>query len=409
MNKQIDNNDTLREGALSDIKVIDLSTAAAAPYISTHLADFGAEVIKVEKPIVGDPIRSWGEQRDGISLYWQALARGKKCITLDLRTTKGRELLLKLCESADIIVENFRPGTLEKWDLGPEVLHEANSQLIIMRLTGFGQDGPYSKKPGFGTLAEAMSGFSYTTGLPDGPPTLPALPLGDGIAGIFGAYAVMVALHARNTTKVSKGQVLDLALYEPILRLLESNTLDYDQLGIIRERNGNQLPQTTPRNTYKTLDDTWVVISGSTPATAERILKAIGRSDLLKDPKFSDNPSRRKNAKELDSYIAEWISQRYFSEVMDTMDSYEVAIAPVYSVKDVVEDPHFSARETIIKVHSDELDEVALHNVTPKMSLTPGEIRWAGPALGKHNMEIYCEELKISYKEFLTLQEEGII
>jgi crotonobetainyl-CoA:carnitine CoA-transferase CaiB-like acyl-CoA transferase len=397
------------EGALKGLKVLDLATAAAAPWVATFMSDFGADVIKVEKPNEGDPIRSWGEQRDGVPLFWQAVGRGKKSITLDLRKPKGRELLLKLCEKADLLVENFRPGRLEQWNLGPDVLHEVNPDLIILRVTGFGQDGPYAKRPGFGTLAEAMSGFAHTTGFPDGPPTLPPLPLGDGIAGIFGAFGAMVALFARETKKVNRGQVLDLALYEPILRLLEANTVDYDQLGIVRGREGNRLPQTTPRNAYKTSDNKWVALSGSTPVTAERVLKAIEKEELLTDPRFSDNRARRAHADELDQLIEEWMSKHPISDVMEIMESYEVAVAPIYSVKDVFEDPHFRARESIIKVPSEELGEVALNNVIPKMSLTPGSIRWPGPSLGKHNEEIYCEELGLSKEELEALKKEQVI
>jgi crotonobetainyl-CoA:carnitine CoA-transferase CaiB-like acyl-CoA transferase len=397
------------EGALAGIRVLDLGTAAAAPWVATFMGDFGADVIKVEKPDEGDPIRSWGEQRDGVPLFWQAVGRNKRSVTLDLRKPKGRELLLELCKTADILVENFRPGRMEQWNLGPDVLHQANPNLIILRITGFGQYGPYAERPGFGTLAEAMSGFAHTTGFPDGPPTLPPLPLGDGITGIFGAFGVMVALHALNSKKVNRGQVLDLALYEPILRLLEANTVDYDQLGIVRGRQGNRLPQTSPRNAYHTADDKWVAISGSTPSTAERVLKAIGKAELLSDPRFSDNRARRANADELDKLIQDWIAERPQSEVMEIMESFEVAAAPIYSVKDVFEDPHFRARETIIKVPSDELGEVALNNVIPKMSLTPGSIRYPGPSLGKHNEEVYMGELGLSQEELSKLKEERII
>ncbi|WP_218962810.1 CaiB/BaiF CoA transferase family protein [Fredinandcohnia onubensis] len=396
-------------GALADLRVLDIATAAAAPWASTLMADFGAEVIKVEKPNEGDPIRSWGEQKGNVPLFWQSIGRGKKSITLDLRKEKGKEIFLSLCKTADVVVENFRSGTLERWGIGPDILHEVNPKLVILRLTGFGQFGPYSKRPGFGTLAEAMSGYSYTTGLKDGPPTLPSLPLGDGIAGIFGAFSIMVALHARNSKRIGKGQVLDLALYEPILRLLEANTIDYDQLGVIRTRQGNRLPQTTPRNLYKTLDSAWIALSGSTPATAERVLRAIGRADLISNPKFSNNRARRENADELDELIQAWFEKHSLQEALVIMEEYEVAVAPVYSVKDVFEDPHFQERETIIKVPSEELGEVALNNVIPKMSLTPGSIRWPGPTLGKHNKEIYCNELGMCVKDLEILQQENVI
>lgn len=399
---------TNNKQALEGVKVLDLATAAAAPWVATFMADFGADVIKVEKPNEGDPIRSWGEQRDGVPLFWQAVARGKKSVTLDLRKPKGKELLLKLCKDTDVLIENFRPGRMEAWGLGPEILHEVNPNLIIIRVTGFGQYGPYASRPGFGTLAEAMSGFAHTTGFPDGPPTLPPLPLGDGIAGIFGAFGVMVALYARDAQGFKKGQVLDLALYEPILRLLEANTVDYDQLGLIRGREGNRLPQTSPRNAYKTSDEKWIAISGSTPTTAERIFKAIGKEELLKDSRFIDNRARRKNADDLDKLIQEWVLERPQKEVQEVFESFEVAVAPIYSVKEVFEDPHFRARETITKVLSEELGEVSLNNVIPKMSMTPGKIRSAGPQLGKHNDEIYSQ-LGVSSDELSRLKAEGII
>ncbi|WP_209125665.1 CaiB/BaiF CoA-transferase family protein [Alkalihalobacillus sp. BA299] len=394
--------------ALEGVKIIDLATAAAAPWIATFMADFGADVIKVEKPKEGDPIRGWGEQRDGIPLFWQAISRGKKSITLDLRKEKGKELLLELVKETDILIENFRPGKLESWGLAPEVLHEVNPRLIIMRVSGFGQYGPYSSKPGFGTLAEAMSGFAYTTGFPDGPPTLPALPLGDGITGIFGAFGVMVALYARDVQKMDKGQVLDLALYEPILRLLEGNTVDFDQLGLIRGRSGNRLPQTSPRNAYKTVDGEWIAISGSTPSTAIRVFKAIGQEHLLNDPRFKDNRARLKYAEDLDKIISEWVSQHTQKEAVQIFESFEVAVAPIYSVKDVFEDLHFNARETIIKIPSEELGEVALNNVIPKMSLTPGKIKSAAPSLGKHNQEVY-KKIGLTDEQLSQLIEEGII
>jgi crotonobetainyl-CoA:carnitine CoA-transferase CaiB-like acyl-CoA transferase len=397
------------KGALQGIRVLDIATAAAAPWAATFMADLGADVIKVEKPNEGDPLRQWGEQREGVGLFWQTIGRGKKAITLDLRAPQGRELLLKLVTTADVLIENFRPGRLEQWNLGPQVLHEANPNLIILRITGFGQYGPYAERPGFGTLAEAMSGFAHTTGFPDGPPILPALPLGDGITGIFGAYGVVAALLARKNGITTGGQVLDLALYEPIMRLLEANTIDYDQLGIIRGREGNRLPQTTPRNVYKTKDDRYVALSGSTPSTAERVMRGIGEEDSLQNPKFSNNRARRENADEFEGMIEKWMAKHTFDEIMHTMEQYEVAIAPIYSIKDVFEDPHFRSRETIVKIHSEELGEVAVNNVIPKMSQTPGEIRWAGPSLGKHNQEIYCGELGLSEQEFDDLRKKQII
>ena len=366
-----------REGALAGVKVIDAATLFAGPFAATLLGDYGAEVMKVEHPR-GDPARRHGPSVDGVNLWWKTLARNKRIVSLYLGDQAGQEALLRLVDDADVLIENFRPGTLERWGLGWDVLSRRNPGLVLARVTGFGQHGPMAREPGFGTLAEAMSGFAAMTGEPDGPPTLPPFALADGIAGIMTAYAVMVALRARDRT--GRGQVIDLALIEPILAILGPQITVYDALGRVQPRTGNRSVHNAPRNTYRTRDGRWLAVSTSAQTIAERVVRLVGREDLIEEPWFASGEQRAAHADELDAAVGAWIAERTADEVMRAFSEAQAAVAPIYDASDIVEDPQLAALRTIVRVPDDELDEVAMLNVPFRLSETPGCIRWPGRA-----------------------------
>lgn len=371
--------------ALSGVRVLDTATLFAGPLAATLLGDFGAEVIKIEHP-KGDPVRSHGAQRDGVGLWWKMLGRNKKAMTLYLGAPEGQELFRRLVADADVVIENFRPGTLERWGLGYDELKQINPGLVLARVTGFGQTGPYSKRPGFGTLAEAMSGFAAITGEPDGPPTLPPFGLADGIAALTTAFAVMTALRAREAT--GEGQVVDLAIIEPILTLLGPQIITYDQLGELQARTGNRSHNNAPRNTYRTRDGSWVAISTSAQSIAERVMRLVGRPELIDEPWFATGAERAKHADVLDEAVGSWIAERDRDEVVKAFEDAQAAVAPIYNAADVMADPQFQALGTIATVPDDELGPVKMQNVLFRLSRTPGRIESAGPPLGAHTAEI---------------------
>ncbi|HUZ03601.1 MAG TPA: CoA transferase [Thermomicrobiaceae bacterium] len=392
---------------LDGVRVIDAATLMAAPWSASYLGEFGADVIKIEQPKIGDHQRRWGTKRNGIPLMWKSLSRNKRSITLDLRRPKGAEIFRRLIETADVLIENFRPGTLERWGLGPDELLALNPKLVILRVTGYGQTGPYSSQPGFGTLAEGFSGFSHVVGEADGPPTLANLPLGDGIAGLTGAYAVMVALFGRANNN-GRGQVIDLSLYEPLFRLLEPALIDYDQLGVAQGRIGNRSAHVAPRNTYRCGDGQWVSLSGSTQTIWERLCSAMGRPELATDPRFSSNELRIENVEALDAEIGAWMALHPRSEVIATMNSAEVAVGPINDIPTIFADPHFAAREDLVEVEDPDFGTMRLANVVPRLSATPGRIRSTGPAMGAHTDEVLTE-LGIGPAEIAALREEGVL
>ena len=397
---------------LKGLKVVDVSILVAGGLISTFLGDFGADVIKVEHPQRGDPLRHLSAKplRHGYSAWWTVFSRNKKCITLNLGSTKGQEILKRLIKNADLLIENFRPGTMERWNLGYETLSEINQRLIMMRVTGFGQTGPYKDRPGFGTLAESMSGLAHITGFPDGPPTLPPLGLADSISALMGTYAVMFAIYYRDIRGKGVGQYIDLSVLEPIFAILGPQTTEFEQLGVIQNRTGNRIPFAAPRNAYRTRDGKWVALSGSAQTIAERILKAVERPELIKHPNFKDNRSRLQHADELDEIVGGWIGKHSFEEVMKRFEECEAAIAPIYDITQITLDPHFEARETITAVYDHWLGtNVKMQNVFPKFSRTPGKIRWTGPPLGYHNKEIYIGHLGFTDEEMEKLKAEGVI
>ncbi|MFH9737809.1 CaiB/BaiF CoA transferase family protein [Streptomyces roseolus] len=371
---------------LQGLRVLDLATLFAGPLAAMMLGDFGADVVKVEHPRKPDPSRGHGPAKDGVGLWWKVLGRNKRTVTLDLSTPGGRDALLRLAAGADVIVENFRPGTLERWGLGWEELSTVNPRLVLARVTGFGQFGPYAHRPGFGTLAEAMSGFAAITGEPDGPPTLPPFGLADSIAALATAYAVMTALAARTTT--GHGQVVDMAIIEPMLSVVGPHPLWYDQLGYVQPRTGNRSRNNAPRNTYRTSDGSWVAVSTSAQSIAERVMRLVDRAELIDEPWFADGTGRAAHADVLDEAVGSWIARHTRDEAMAAFEKAEAAIAPVYDVRDVLADPQYQALGTVTEVPDPELGPIRMQNVLFRLSETPGGIRWAGRPHGADTDEV---------------------
>ncbi|MEU1088531.1 CoA transferase [Streptomyces sp. NPDC005892] len=391
---------------LSGLRVLDLATLFAGPLAATMLGDFGAEVIKIEHPRKPDPSRGHGPAKDGIGLWWKLLGRNKRNLTLDLSSPGGREVLLRLAAGTDVIIENFRPGTLERWGLGWEELEAVNPRLVLTRVTAFGQFGPYSHRPGFGTLAEAMSGFAAITGEPEGPPTLPPFGLADSIAALATAYAVMTALAGRDRT--GRGQVVDMAIIEPILTVLGPQPLWFDQLGHVQQRTGNRSRNNAPRNTYRTADGQWVAVSTSAQSIAERVMRLVGRPELIEEPWFASGATRAEHADELDGAVGSWIARHTRDDALAEFEKAEAAIAPVYDVRDVMEDPQYRALDSVTEVDDPELGPLRMQNVLFRLSGTPGGIRWAGRPHGADTEEI-LRELGLSGERIAALRSEGAL
>ncbi|MGH3666101.1 MAG: CaiB/BaiF CoA transferase family protein [Egibacteraceae bacterium] len=396
-------------GPLEGVRILDAGTLFAGPLSATLLADMGADVIKVEHPRKGDTARAFGPQKEGVSVYWKSLARNKRCITLDLSKPRGQELFLGLVERVDVVIENFRPGTLERWNVGWETLERVNPGLVLLRTSAFGPGGPYRDLPGYGTLAEAMSGFAHVTGSPEGPPTLPQLPLADGIAATFGATAIVAALYHRDA-RGGKGQWIDNPISEPILRMMELMLCEYDQLGVVRERQGNQLPDSAPRGAYETREPgRWIALSGSSDETARRIFEAIGRTDLLDDPELKTNQGRIRNTNRISTAVAEWIGRHTVEETLERFRAVDAPVAPVYDSAGIFGDPHFRSRATLVAVPDDDFETVTIPNVSPRFSATPGGIRFTGPGRGAHNAEVYSGLLGLSAEALDGLRTEGLV
>ncbi|WP_055469479.1 CaiB/BaiF CoA transferase family protein [Streptomyces ardesiacus] len=391
---------------LTGLRVLDLATLFAGPLAATMLGDFGAEIVKVEHPTRPDPSRGHGPSKDGVGLWWKLLGRNKHTITLDLSKPAGRATLLRLAATADVVVENFRPGTLEKWGLGWEELSAVNPRLVLTRVTGFGQFGPYAHRPGFGTLAEAMSGFAAMTGEPDAPPTLPPFGLADSIAALATAYAVMTALAARERT--GEGQVVDMAIIEPILTVLGPQPLWYDQLGHVQPRTGNRSQNNAPRNTYRTADGTWVAVSTSAQSVAERVMRLVGRPELIDEPWFATGAERARHADVLDAAVGDWIARHSRADVLAAFERAEAAVAPVQDVRDVMSDPQYRALDTITTVDDPELGALRMQNVLFRLSATPGAVRWAGRPHGADTEEVLTG-LGLTPADVKELREEGVV
>ncbi|WP_107402022.1 CaiB/BaiF CoA transferase family protein [Streptomyces oceani] len=391
---------------LRGLRVLDLATLFAGPLAATMLGDFGAEVIKVEHPERPDPSRGHGPAKDGVGLWWKLLGRNKRNVTLDLSTPGGRDVLLRMAAQSDVIVENFRPGTLEKWDLGWEELSAVNPRLVLARVTGFGQFGPYARRAGFGTLAEAMSGFAAVTGEPDGPPTLPPFGLADSVAALSTAYAVMTALHHRRES--GRGQVVDMAIIEPMLTVLGPQPIWYDQLGYVQPRTGNRSANNAPRNTYRTADGSWLAVSTSAQSIAERVMRLVGRPELTEEPWFATGAGRAAHADELDEAVGGWIAQRDRTEVVAAFEEAEAAVAPISDIREVMENEQYQALDSITQVEDEELGTLRMQNVLFRLSETPGAIRWAGRPHGA-DTDTVLTELGLDERDIAGLREEGAL
>ena len=404
-------------GPLKGLKVLDLSVIVAGGTASSLMADFGAEVVKVERPGSGDPLRNWGPFVNGVSLWWKVHSRNKKSITLNLSRPGGQEVLKDLARQADVLIEGFRPGVMERWGLGPGELHEANPRLVILRFSGFGQTGPYKDRPGFGTIAECMSGYVGMTGFSDAPPVLPPVPLADEIAGVFGAMSGMMALYHRDASggrsqedsSERRGQVIDLSLFEPMFRLCIPHVTMYDLLGISRERVGNDFPDAAPRSLYQTAEGRWLGLSATSQSTFENLAQGMGLDSLLQDPRFKDNAARLENVGALNAVLQEWLGQRPLQDVMDQLVPSGGVVGPVYDAAQISEDPHFRERQDIIEIDDPELGQTKMLGIVPKFSDTPGAVAHAGPTLGQHNQLIYESWLGCGAQELADWTSQGII
>ena len=395
----------VKDMPLRGLGVLDIGTMIAGPFAATLMADFGADVIKVEHPTQGDPLRGWPPIKNGQSLWWKVIARNKQLLSLNLSHREGQAILRELAREADVLIENFRPKTLERWDLGPEVLHSVNPRLVVARVSGYGQSGPYSRRPGYATIAEAYSGIPSFTGFSDKPPTLSAFPLGDYVAALFAFSGIMMALREAEATGC--GQVVDTSLYEPLFRLVESQVVGYDQLGLVKTRRGNRMDEDSPRNAYATSDGEWVVISTGSNRTFDRLARAIGRPELAQDPRFIDNPARVVNGDELDAIIAEWIQARELHEVLATFEEHDVVAGVVYDIRRIFEDPHYAARENIITIRDEDFGALRMQGVVPLLSRTPGQVRHTGRSIG-HDSEEILRRLGLSEAQIAALRRERV-
>jgi succinyl-CoA--D-citramalate CoA-transferase len=394
---------------LEGVRVIEMGSLLAGPFCGQLLGDFGAEVIKVEPPGKGDPMRVWGRHRkEGRTLWWPIIARNKKSVTLNLREAEGQELARKLIAEADVLIENFRPGTMEKWGLGYDDLKEINPGLVMVRVSGFGQTGPYREQAGFGSIGEAMGGIRHVTGFPDLPPPRTGISLGDSLAATFGALGALTALYHREAHG-GRGQVVDVGIYEAVLALMESTIPEYVLTGHVRGRTGSVLPFVAPSNIYPTKDEDYVLIAGNADNVFRRLAKALGHSEWAEDERYATHHARGENMEELDDMISAWTKQRTGDEVLEVMREAGVPAGKVFTAKDMVEDPHYAARQSIVEVEDPEIGPFPMQNVVPRLSETPGEVRWTGPALGQHNDEVYGDLLKLGDDELAGLRERGIV
>ncbi len=399
---------TLPAGALSGLRVIEMGTLLAGPFCGQLLGDFGAEVIKIEPPGKGDPMREWGQEKaHGKSLWWPVIARNKKSITLNLREAAGQDIVRELVRDADFLLENFRPGTMERWNLDYQTLAEINPKLIMIRVSGFGQTGPYSRRAGFGAVGESMGGLRYVCGDPQTPPSRMGISIGDSLAATFACVGALSALHYRERT--GRGQVVDSAIYEAVLNMMESLITEYDAVGYIRERQGSILPNVAPSNVYPTKDDKLHLIAANQDTVFRRLAAAMGRPELAEDPRYISHTARGQRQQELDDLISEWTRTLTQEELIALMDEHGIPAGGIYRAPEMLEDPHFKARQAIIEVMHPELGSLKMQNIAPKLSLTPGQVRAVGPELGQHNAEVYGGLLGYDETRIQTLRDQGII
>lgn len=399
----------MKRKPLEGIRILELGNLVAAPFAGKIFAEFGAEVIKVEEPTKGDPLRYWRVMHKDTSVWWHVQSRNKKSITVNLREPEGQDIIRQLVERVDVVLENFKPGTLEKWGLGPEELKKINPAIIMTRISGYGQTGPYREKAGFGSVAEAVGGLRYLTGYPDLPPVRAGVALGDMIAGLYAVIGTLMALRARDLEEQTEGQLVDVALYESVFSLLEGILPEYDLTGIVRERTGSTLPGIAPSNTYKCSDGNYLVIGGNGDAIFQRLMIAIGREDLAENPDYATNQGRAKNVEFIDQTIEEWTKQHTLKEAQRLLDEASVPVSPIYSIREIVNDEQYIAREMLPEIKLPDGKRVKVPGIVPKLSETPGEIQSIGPTLGQHNEEIYTEYMNFSFEEFKRLKEKGVI
>lgn len=395
-------------GPLRGIRVIELGQLIAGPYCGQMLADFGAEVIKIEPPKIGDAMRQWGRSdADGETVWWSVIARGKRSVTLDLRRPEGQEVLRSLVAEADVLVENFRPGTLERWGLGPETLSEINPRLIMARISGFGQDGPYAQRAGFASVCEAIGGLRHISGYPDRPPVRVGLSLGDTMAGVNAFIGVLLALQHRQRS--GRGQVVDSTIYESILGLTEALVAEYDAMGHVRERNGSSLPGIAPSNAYPSADGRDVIIGANQDSVFQRLCEVMGTPDLAREPRFETHRARGENAEALDEIIAQWSRTLPADTLIERLAETGVPVGLAYTAADMLRDPHFAARESIVRVPDEKRGTLAMPNVFPRLSETPGTVRGPGPKLGADTEAVLRERLGFDQSQIAALQADGVI
>lgn len=398
-------------GPLEGVRVVELGTLIAGPFAGRLLGDMGAEIVKVEPPGQPDPLREWGQGRyRGRSLWWPVQSRNKKCVTLNLRQERGQELLVRLIERSDVLIENFRPGTLERWNLGPERLWEANPRLVIARISGYGQTGPYAPRAGFASVAEALAGIRHISGFPGEPPPRLQISLADSLAGMFAAQGVLAALYKRDALGYGRGQVVDVSLVESCFALLESVVPEYDRLGVVRGPGGTSLKGIAPSNIFRSGDSKWIVIAANSDNVFRRLCAAIDRSELADDPRFATHAARGDHQEELEGIITEWASRHPASEIDRVLNEAGVVCGPVYTIADIFQDKHFWAREMLVKCEDPEFGEYIGPGIVPRFSATPGAVRWSASwEEGSHNREVYMGLLELSDDELAELKEEGVL
>ena len=395
-------------GALSDLRVIEMGQLLAGPFCGQLLGDFGAEIIKVEPPKVGDPMRQWGREKPhGKSLWWPVVARNKKSITVNLRVEEGQEIIKDLIKSTDILVENFRPGTLERWNIGYDVLSNINPRLVMVRVSGYGQTGPYSNRAGFGAIGEAMGGLRYVSGDPSTPPSRMGISIGDQLAAMHACMGALMAIHARERT--GKGQVVDSAIYESVLNMMESLVTEHDVAGYTRERTGAIIPNVAPSNIFETKDEQMILIGANQDRVFSRLCDVMDAPELASDERYKSHTARGRNQTQLDDLINEWTKSKTLKEVEDLCNKNGIPAGLIYRAKDMIDDPHFKARKAIIDIEHPMFGMIKMQNVAPKLSKNPGEVCKVGPELGEHNNYVFKKILKKSEEELITLEKNGVI
>ncbi|WP_108482634.1 CaiB/BaiF CoA transferase family protein [Oceaniglobus ichthyenteri] len=397
-----------RQGPLTDLRVIEMGQLLAGPFCGQLLGDFGAEVIKCEQPGVGDPMRQWGQEKPhGKSLWWPVVARNKKSITINLRTPEGQEMVKELIKDTDILIENFRPGTMERWGMGYEDLAAINPRLIMVRVTGFGQTGPYSKRAGYGAIGEAMGGLRYVVGDPSNQPSRMGISIGDELAAVHACMGALMAVHARERT--GRGQVVDSAIYESVLNMMESLVTEYDVAGYVRERTGAILPNVSPSNVFDTKDGKLLLIAANQDTVFKRLAESMGRPELATDERYATHSARGKHMVELDNLINDWTKTVPLDDLQNLLNDNGVPCGLIYKAQDMIDDPHFKAREALVDVKHPDFGMMKMQNVAPRLSDTPGKVRHVGPELGQHNDYVYGDLLGLNAEKRADLKAKGII